>query len=457
MYKRYFITLLLCVFFSIYHHAQSVLPLITNNRYFSASNYCLYPDSIRHTMTPPPAGKHPFYISHYGRHGSRYLSNRKGYDLPYHILCQADSMDELTPIGKDVLKYVRAIIQDAEGRWGDLTDIGQRQQQNIARRMVEHFPEVFQGDAFVEAHSTNVNRCVLSMASAMVQLASMNPQLRISMNSSKREMYYLNHQDLFLRDSMMTYRATKAFEAFCAPRNANRQLMEYLFVDSAYVQREVNETDLSYYLLLTALIQQNTPMSAYSSRLLDLFTAQDIHRFWQRENAWWYINYGPSPLNGGHQPYTQRYLLRRIIEDADSILRQDIHGATLRYGHETVILPLVCLLGLNGYDYQTADLESLEQQGWWSCLVFPMASNLQFVFYRSGVDDHDVVFKVLLNEKEAVLPIPSDIAPYYHWEDFRAFYLRKLERYNALRLSVECDSVQPHLLYHGQQSIRASW
>ena len=52
---------------------------IRQNRSFSASNYCIYPDSTLPALTPAPQGKKPFYISHYGRHGSRYLSNRKGY------------------------------------------------------------------------------------------------------------------------------------------------------------------------------------------------------------------------------------------------------------------------------------------------------------------------------------------------------------------------------------------
>ena len=56
---------------SVTIHAQNAFDLICENRNFSASNYCIYPDSISYHMTPPPAGKRPFYISHYGRHGSR--------------------------------------------------------------------------------------------------------------------------------------------------------------------------------------------------------------------------------------------------------------------------------------------------------------------------------------------------------------------------------------------------
>jgi hypothetical protein len=58
-----------------------------------------------------------------------------------------------------------------------------------------------------------------------------------------------------------------------------------------------------------------------------------------------------------------------------------------------------------------------------------MASNIQLVFYRENPQDKDIIFKILLNEQEATLPIPTDIAPYYHWSDFRKHYLRMLNAY----------------------------
>ena len=439
--------------------AQSAFDLISSPKY-SASNYGVYPDSVGRPATPPPAGKRPFYISHYGRHGSRYLSNRKGYEIPYKMLCKADSMDELTPVGREVLQDLKAIIDDAEGRWGDLTGFGKRQQRQIAERMMRNFPEVFHRYAFIDARSTNVPRCILSMGAAVLKMKALNPLLNVRMNCSFHDMWYMNHQDALLRGNMMPPSAAEAYKAFSAPRSRNPRLMELLFVDTSWARRELNEADLNYYLLKTALMQQNTVMGAQVQHLLNLFTFEDIHQFWQAENAWWYINYGPSLLNGGYQPYTQRYLLRQIIQDADSVMQHDVHGATLRFGHETVVLPLVCLLGLNGYDYQTLDLESLERSGWWACLVFPMTSNLQFVFYRSGPDDDDVLFKVLLNEKEAFLPLPAKMAPYYRWRDFRDYYLKKIDRYEALRGGSggsEGDGIHSHLPNHSQKPVGTGW
>ena len=65
--------------------------------------------------------------------------------------------------------------------------------------------------------------------------------------------------------------------------------------------------------------------------------------------------------------------------------------------------------------------------------MFPMASNIQFVFYRRNAKDRDVLFKVLLNEQEATLPIPTDCAPYYHWSAFRRYCLKKIHPYEKRR------------------------
>ena len=286
--------------------ALSAFEKIRQNRNFSASNYCIYPDSTLPALTPAPQGKKPFYISHYGRHGSRYLSNRKGYDIPYRMLCKTDSLGLLTPIGKDVERELRYIINDSEGSWGDLTGLGKRQHRQIACRMVERFPEVFTGDAYVDARSTTVNRCVLSMGAAIQQLVALNPDLDVTMRASKQDMWYMNHQDTLLRKRMETPETQKVFNAFCEPLISNYRLMQMLFTDVDAARKVLDdfvvklqprngEQWLNYYLILTGLIQQNTRMSE-RSQLIDLFTYEDIHCFWQCENAWWYIMYGPRSL-----------------------------------------------------------------------------------------------------------------------------------------------------------------
>ena len=411
--------------------AQSVSDIIKKDPTFAVTNYTIYPENIDFKMTEPPAGKHPFYISHYGRHGSRYINRRMGYDIPYLMMCRADSAGQLTPTGHEVLRQIQTIIANSEMRWGDLTNYGHQQIRQIYARMPQRFPEIFEGDAIIEARSTNVSRCILSMASAMLEFIKYNPNLKIRMNATMHDMWYLNYQDKELMTQAMTPEAKAAHDAFTVAYKSNSELMKLLFTEPDKARELVNEQQLNYFLIKMGLFQQHTHLYQ-EGYLTDIFTIEDLYRLWQNDNAWWYINYGACKLNGGRQPYSQRVLLRKLINDADSCICLERPGVQLRFGHDTVLLPLVCLLDINGYGLETDNLEELEAKGWWSSSVFPMASNIQFIFYRENPQDQDVLFKVLLNEKEAKLPIATDCAPYYHWRDFREHYLKKINDYDSL-------------------------
>lgn len=410
---------------------RTVIDIIRQKPAYASCNYDTYPDSIPENLTPAPMGKRPFYISHYGRHGSRYINKRSGYEIPYKMMVHANGVNELTATGKQVFSEMNLILEDSEDRWGDLTPLGMSQQQHIARRMISHFPEVFADSACVAARSTIVPRCIMSMEAAMMELAQLNPQLHITMDASKSTQWYMNHQDPLLRSKLIP-EAQKVYDKYTASRLGNSRLMEMLFKNPDIVKELVDESFFNYYLMKMGLFQLNTHRYQ-DTYLTDLFTTEDLYRMWQIDNALWYMQYGFCPLNGGDYPYSQRHLLRRIIAEADSCISLEKPGAQLRFGHETVLLPLVCLIGINGYDLQTTDLEELEEKGWWCSSVFPMGSNVQFIFYRRNPSDKDVLFKVLLNEQEARLPIRSDCAPYYHWADFRRYCLKKLDRYEKRR------------------------
>ena len=408
--------------------AQTVIDLIKANPAYASCNYNTYPDTITAVYTPAPAGKKPFYFSHYGRHGSRYISSRSGFDIPFKMVALADSLNELTPTGQRVYQEMKLVMQDTEGRWGELTGYGRKQHRNIARRMARNFPEVFHPGARVQAYSTVVPRCIESMGTALIELLQEEPTLQVSQESSQRNQWFMNYQDRELRRQQMTPQIRKVYNEYITKYMGNTRLMELIFKNPDIVGEVVDEGQFNYYLMKMGLFQLNTHLYR-NTYLLDIFQTDELYRMWQIDNALWYLQQGACKLNGGRQPYSQRHLLRRIIADADSCIRLADPGAQLRYGHETVLLPLVCLIGINGYDLETDDFSQLEAKGWWCSSVFPMGSNLQFIFYRSGLGDSDVLFKVLLNEEEARLPIQTDCAPYYHWNDFRTYCLDKLDRY----------------------------
>lgn len=408
--------------------AQSAYEDIKDNALLAASNYMAYPGPTQQQLTPAPRGYKPFYISHYGRHGSRFHSKPSFSNDPYRTLAKADSLGKLTATGKDVMHRIAVIHKDAENHWGDLTWLGARQCEGIARRMYERFPEVFQGHADVDARSTGVARCVLSMEYTLLQLTRLNPALNIHQDATHRDMSYLNLQDKELFGLRKDKDVLDFYHDFKTRNNDVGHLMQTLFNDSVYVRQHVKSYDLGEQLLILAAILQNVELGK-TMTLLDIFTPEEIYRIWKIGNAWWYIGWGASPATGSKMPYLQRNLLRKIIEQADSCIRQPKTNVHLRFGHETVILPLICLLDINGFGLVTDDLEQLTEKGWHNFRAFPMGSNIQFVFYRKSPKDRNPLFKVLLNENEATLPLPAKKGPYYRWSDFRKYYLKKLDAY----------------------------
>ena len=94
-----------------------------------------------------------------------------------------------------MLRRVVIIRDDAAKRHGELTLRGAQQHQGIGARMVERFPEVFEGKTHVDAKSTVVIRCILSMENALHSLIRKNPELDISHDASEHDMWYMNLSD----------------------------------------------------------------------------------------------------------------------------------------------------------------------------------------------------------------------------------------------------------------------
>ncbi|MBR1547555.1 MAG: histidine-type phosphatase, partial [Prevotella sp.] len=120
--------------------AQTPRDDIRRNIRCSGSNYMAYPGPSKHKLTPAPAGMKPFFISHYGRHGSRYHNKPSIYEAPYLILAAGDSLGKLTPLGRDVMQRLDRIRHDARNHWGELTSLGAEQHTQIMTRMYERFP-----------------------------------------------------------------------------------------------------------------------------------------------------------------------------------------------------------------------------------------------------------------------------------------------------------------------------
>lgn len=129
-----------------------------------------------------------------------------------------------------------------------------------------------------------------------------------------------------------------------------------------------------------------------------------------------------DPNGGALQHRLLQYLIH--CTDTAKTFRQT---AVFHIADKTSFFPLVCLLDVNGYGSEIDSLTTLEERGRVADYICPAGANLQWILYRKDADDEDVWIKVLLNEREASLPLPSDHAPYYRLSDFKTYYMEKVE------------------------------
>lgn len=386
----------------------------------SGANYWEYPYLTAPTpqLSPAPKGYTPFYINHYGRHGSRWLITPAQYNFPIQELEKAERNGKLTEIGKKTLAILRDVYAKSAGRLGELTDKGADQHRGIAQRMYRNFPDVFAGDAKVEARSTIIIRCILSMENALQELKALNPKLNIFHDASEHDMYFMNYNDTAIVNLRKAALPTvTAWEKKHAP---TERLMQSLVSDKKFIADSIDSFKFSTYLFDVACNQQ----SHYDMPdLYSVFTDDEVYDFWTLKNVYWYMVSGKSLLTNSRAPYQQLNLLKNFIETADVAVADGKNCATLRFGHESVLLPLLCLMDVNGAGQVIENLDEVSTH-WQDYKYFPMACNLQMVFYKKE-GSSDVLVKLLLNEAEATLPIKTNCAPYYHWSDVRA-YLTKI-------------------------------
>ena len=212
--KRFLLLAIICCF-ALGLFAQTAKEEIFADIHRSASNYYAYPTPTG-TSTAPPKGYKPFYLSHYARHGSRFLINPNDYEKPLNLMREADQNGVLTPLGKQVLGILDSMAKMAVQRYGELTPLGARQHRGIAERMYKNYPEVFQGKAEINARSSVVIRCILSMTSECLKLQSLNPKLQFKNDASYHDMYYIgspsNEEFKKIRKSDEIVTAKKKFQ-----------------------------------------------------------------------------------------------------------------------------------------------------------------------------------------------------------------------------------------------------
>ena len=187
-FSRLFFVLLLLVGWTA--SAQTSREELLSHMELTAGNYANYPNPSGH-LTPAPKGYEPFYISHYGRHGARYMTSDKHYKRLRHQLDTALSLGILTEYGKDVRNRIILAATDAKDRAGKLTRLGSLQHKAIAKRMYENYPSLMTRPLEVKANASTSKRVINSMEFFCEELKTLNEGYQIEMKAREEDLYYI--------------------------------------------------------------------------------------------------------------------------------------------------------------------------------------------------------------------------------------------------------------------------
>lgn len=433
------LALSLCISIS----AQDALSLFRENPDRAANNMHSYEFCEIHD-TPAPKGFKPFYITHYGRHGSRYEQNATFGMNAVRTLSQLDTLGLLNAHGKKLLQEVTAIQNEHVGMEGMLTPRGMMEHRQIAARMAARYPEVFKSKDRneVSCFSSTVQRCIMSMTNFTYSLKECFPKLDFTFATGERYMAFINPSLRVYAPGneppqmpMPPVGARPPFMGMGMPP-ANVPYAPAPGVPGYDFSRFVKQIVTDFPRAMT-VIGNPEPFikSAFSTagmcQLIDFmgidifrefFTAEEIEYLWESGNDSIYRMWAASIETGDNVRWAARPLLKNFIECADEAVKDGSHrAADLRFGHDTTILPLFALLGVDDLQGRRFHSAEAHKNGWYAFEQIPMGTNCQMIFYKDRKGS--VIVKILYNEKEITLPgLKTDTAPYYEWNELRAYF-----------------------------------
>lgn len=403
--------------------SQDARTLLRENpeRYASIHHSYEAPEAI--VDTPAPAGYEPFYVSHYGRHGSRYLTSMNSVTRVSHLFDSLDSLQLLTEEGKRVHAALKALEESHEDQAGYLTLRGGREHQGIAQRLYDRVPLVFKqpGRGRVIAESSYVQRCIQSLANFTMVLKADAPQLRFDIYAGERFMKHIAPGTSVKRNPSHN----AVFDSLLNARFDPTRVMNAWFSDPWDAAQHLGKYDVRtfiYYVFYAGGIVQCLSDDCQLPDIYPFFTEDELYELWYVGNISHFDSMANTIENGCRFNETGRKMLADFVKKADAAVAGNDVAADLRFGHDSGLLPLLSYLRLQGYEELISMTQAVDK-GWYCFEQMPMASNLQMIFYKNPKGG-DVLVKILRNEKETIIPALKPYkGPYYRWKDLRNYFV----------------------------------
>ena len=395
------------------------LPAHTLDREAARSVYCQYDFEADRLDEPAPKGFKPFYISHYGRHGARYIYRDSEYELLYDVFARAREAGVLTPLGKELCDSFMAVYPHFHGRAGELTMSGQRQLRLLAVRLVDAYPRIFRKKSPVRAESSIYPRCIMSMNAFCDVLRSIGCEVCEDVDG--RDMAHLAPYTVYnpkYKGEDQSWR--KEYAGYFYSRFDTKAFYERLFTDPGFASSVESDQDfiMTLYYMDAHMSGTEFPETGFGEAFSDedyaLCNEMDNIKFYMRK-GWGEGRQGKINVALGES------LMQDLLDKAELAIASGQPSADLRFGHDGTIMTLLAFLKADGWSQRAACMSDIKNV--WCSSRVPMASNIRFILFRR---DTEVILKVQYNECDLELPLEAYSGPYYRWDDFLKYYRERI-------------------------------
>ena len=416
--------------------------------------YYAYPAPQKPVSMKAPEGYTAFYVSHYGRHGSRWLPSDSRYTWVNHHF---DDETNLTPLGKKVKGWLTQVWENAKGNGGKLTKLGEKQHRGIADRMAHNFPQIFAKGNHVQARSSVVDRCAKSMMAFTDELRQLQPSLDMDVKTDSADMAWIAY----------TSPEVKALEnrTHIVAKVSPDRFLHQLFKDITKVDDPIKLMS-EIHTIASSIQDVGLNFKSYPRQiekgLYGLFTDEEFKAFYDANNLRMTICNGEYPTNERIPARSAISLWENVEAEADKALASDRPSATLRFGHDTSLYRLYSLMNMffarpDACCDTDAKMASYKKESDAMDVVVPMAANLQLVFYKKkqwdrAYPESNVLVRILCNERNVgelnlnAYIYNDDIEDmagnYYTWASLKNYmheyihYLEHVRQLNAINTMV---------------------
>lgn len=377
--------------------------------------------------TPAPKGYEAFYVSHYGRHGSRYAYTPRTYGMIVRMLEAARRDDLLTAYGEQLYARLKPFKDTTDIRVGDLTPLGWEQHQYIAKTMIASFPGAFRKDARVDACASQSIRSIISMASFCTQIARLRPDVALYAHQSLADLQATapnrkNNPLQYKGPELVNPLTETSEDYFLRHLPSYKEVLGRMFKDPERCLggRTPFEVFFQLYMLVGGM---NSLPENCRVDLEGLLTREEYAVLWECDNYERFREYF------GYKTACSS-IFDDMVKKADARMARGERGADLRFGHDHCLMTLLMIADIEDFGTIPATPDDLVY--WFQTFRSPKAANLQLVFYapkgwpekqkkgRGG--DPDMLVKLLLNGEEARFGQLERVqGPYYRWKDLKEY------------------------------------